>query len=58
MNFMDLQRNTVGEIGFAGKVFTIGPIGLTETVIKSLTATCSKSFLRYFQDQSIVCTSV
>lgn len=55
---MDLQRNTVGEIGFAGKVFTIGPTGLTETVIKSLTATCSKSFLRYFQDQSIVCTSV
>lgn len=58
MSFMDFWRNTVGEIGFAGKVFTIDPTGLIETVIKSLTATCSKSFFRYFQDQSIVCTSV
>lgn len=33
---MDLQRATIAEIGIAGKMFTIYPTALTETVIKSL----------------------
>lgn len=36
---MDLQRATVAEIGFAGKMFTIYSTDLTEMVIKSLIVT-------------------
>lgn len=42
---MDLQKATVAEIGFAGKMFTIYPTALTETVIKSLILTHCKSLL-------------
>ena len=42
---MHLQRSTVAEIGFAGKIFTIYPTALTETVIKSLIVTHCKSLL-------------
>lgn len=42
---MDLQRATVAEIDFAGKMFTVYPTALTETLIKSLILTHCKSLL-------------